>query len=160
MTGGILTGWQFSLDPLYPFLKTSIIFACFRIFGRIPLLRQEFMEIATKYVGTVLYYLQQDISPLERLQFSNFLKCFPTNITLNCRNTWMVTYCCCFFSPMYNHTTYSQLYYKHLQNLQRPHAKYAQSTKTNALNLRNTARKTLRKSAMPALSPKPNTFVC
>ena len=54
-----------------------------------------------------------------------------------------------FFSPlMYNHTTSSQLYYKYLQNLQRLHAKYAQSSKTTALNLRNTARKTLEKNAM------------
>ena len=49
---------------------------------------------------------------------------------------------------MYNHTTSSQLYYKYLQNLQRLHAKYAQSSKTTALNLRNTARKTLEKNAM------------
>ena len=41
---------------------------------------------------------------------------------------------------MYNHTTSSQLYYKYLQNLQRLHAKYAQSAKTTELNLRNTAR--------------------
>ena len=61
---------------------------------------------------------------------------------------------------MYNHTTSSQLYYKYLQNLQRLHAKYAQSAKTTELNLRNTARKTLDKNAMLALSPKPNTFVC
>ena len=66
-----------------------------------------------------------------------------------------------FFSPlMYNHTTSSRLYYKYLQNLQRLHAKYAQSAKTAELNLRNTARKTLDKSAMLALSPKPNMFVC
>ena len=66
-----------------------------------------------------------------------------------------------FFSPlMYNHITFSQLYYKYLQNLQRLHAKYAQSAKTTELNLRNTARKTLDKNAMLALSPKPNTFVC
>ena len=66
-----------------------------------------------------------------------------------------------FFSPlMYNHTTSSRLYYKYLQNLQRLHAKYAQSAKTAELNLRNTARKTLGKNAMLALSPKPNTFVC
>ena len=65
------------------------------------------------------------------------------------------------FSPlMYNHTTSSQLYYKYLQNIQRLHAKYAQSAKTTELNLRNTARKTLDKNAMLALSPKPNTFVC
>ena len=49
---------------------------------------------------------------------------------------------------MYNHTTSSQLYYKYLQNLQRLHAKYAQSSKTTELNLRNTARKTLEKNAM------------
>ena len=61
---------------------------------------------------------------------------------------------------MYNHTTSSQLYYKYLQNLERLHAKYAQSAKTTELNLRNTARKTLGKNAMLALSPKPNTFVC
>ena len=61
---------------------------------------------------------------------------------------------------MYNHTLSSQLYYKYLQNLQRLHAKYAQSAKTTELNLRNTARKTLDKNAMLALSPKPNTFVC
>ena len=39
---------------------------------------------------------------------------------------------------MYNHITSSQLYYKYLQNLQRLHAKYAQSAKTTELNLRNT----------------------
>ena len=66
-----------------------------------------------------------------------------------------------FFPPlMYNHILSSQLYYKYLQNLQRLHAKYAQSAKTTELNLRNTARKTLDKNAMLALSPKPNTFVC
>ena len=65
------------------------------------------------------------------------------------------------FSPlMYNHATSSQLYYKYLQYLERLHAKYAQSAKTTELNLRNTARKTLDKNAMLALSPKPNTFVC
>ena len=64
-----------------------------------------------------------------------------------------------FFLPlMYNHTTSSQLYYKYVQNLQRLHAKYAQSAKTTKLNLRNTARKTLGKNAMPALSPKPNAW--
>ena len=51
---------------------------------------------------------------------------------------------------MYNHTLSSQLYYKYLQNLQRLHAKYAQSAKTTELNLRNTARKTLDKNAMLA----------
>ena len=61
---------------------------------------------------------------------------------------------------MCNHTGSSQLYYKYVQNLQRLHAKYAQSAKTNELNRRNTARKTLDKNAMLALSPKPNTFVC
>ena len=61
---------------------------------------------------------------------------------------------------MYNHTTSSQLYYKHLQNLQGLHAKYAQSAKTTDLNLKNTARKTFDKNAMLALSPRPNTFVC
>ena len=61
---------------------------------------------------------------------------------------------------MCNHTGSSQLYYKYVQNLQRLHAKYAQSAKTNELNQRNTARKTLDKNAMLALSPKPNTFVC
>ena len=61
---------------------------------------------------------------------------------------------------MYNHTTSSQLYYKYLQNLQRLHAKYAQSVNTTDLNLRNTARKTLDKNAMLALSPKSNMFVC
>ena len=66
-----------------------------------------------------------------------------------------------FFSPLINnHTTSSQLYYEYLQNLQRLHAKHAQSAKTTELNLRNTARKTLDKNAMLALSPKPNTFVC
>ena len=60
----------------------------------------------------------------------------------------------------HNHTTSSQLYYKYLQNLQRLHAKYAQSSKTTELNLRNTARKTLDKNAMLALTPKPNAFVC
>ena len=66
-----------------------------------------------------------------------------------------------FFSPlMYNHTTSSQLYCKYLQNLQRLHVRYAQSAKTTELNLRNTARKTLDKNAMLALSPKPNAFVC
>ena len=60
---------------------------------------------------------------------------------------------------MYNHKTSSQLYYKYLQNLQRLHAKYAQSAKTTELNLRNTARKTLDKNAMLALSLRPNTFV-
>ena len=34
---------------------------------------------------------------------------------------------------MYNHTTSSQLYYKYVQNLQRLHAKYAQSAKTTKL---------------------------
>ena len=64
------------------------------------------------------------------------------------------------FSPlMYNHTTSSQLYYKYLQNLQRLHAKYAQSAKTTGLNLRNTARKTLEKNAMLALTPKTSAFV-
>ena len=61
---------------------------------------------------------------------------------------------------MYNHTTSSQLYNKYLQNLQRLHAKYAQSAKTTGLDLRNTARKTLVKNAMLALTPKPNVFVC
>ena len=61
---------------------------------------------------------------------------------------------------MYNHTTSTQLYYKNLQNLQSLHARYAQSRKTTELNLRNTARKTLYKNAMLALSPKPNAFVC
>ena len=61
---------------------------------------------------------------------------------------------------MYNHTTSSQLYYKYLQNLQRLHGKYAQSVITTELNLRSTARKTLDKNAMLALSPKPNMFVC
>ena len=62
-----------------------------------------------------------------------------------------------FFSPLiYDH----QLYYKHLQNFQRSYTKYAQSAKITELNLRNTARKTLDKNAMLALSPKPNTFVC
>ena len=66
-----------------------------------------------------------------------------------------------FFSPlMYNHITFSQLYYKYLQNLQRLHAKYAQSAKTTELNLRSTDKKTLNKNAMLALSHKPNTFVC
>ena len=66
-----------------------------------------------------------------------------------------------FFSPlMYNHTISSQLYYKCLQTLHRLHAKYAQSAKATELNLRNTARKTLDKKAMLALSPKPNMFVC
>ena len=61
---------------------------------------------------------------------------------------------------MYNHATSSLLYYKYIQNLQRLHARYAQSAKTTELNLRNTARKTLGKNAMLALSPKPNAFVC
>ena len=61
---------------------------------------------------------------------------------------------------MYNHTTSSQLSYKYLQNLQSLHAKYAQSTKTTELNLRNTASKKLDNNTMLALSPKPNTFVC
>ena len=66
-----------------------------------------------------------------------------------------------FFSPLiYNHTASSQLYYKYLQNLQRLHARFAQSAKTSELNLRNTARKMLDKNAMLALSPKPNVFVC
>ena len=60
---------------------------------------------------------------------------------------------------MYSHTTSSQLYNKYLQNLQRLHAKFVQSAKTTELNLRNTARKTLDKNAMLALSPKPNTFL-
>ena len=51
-------------------------------------------------------------------------------------------------------------YTTNLQNLQRLHDKYVQSAKTTDLNLRNTARKTLDKNAMEALSPKPNTFVC
>ena len=61
---------------------------------------------------------------------------------------------------MFNHTISSQLYYKYLQTLQRLDAKYAQSAKATELNLRNTARKTLDKKAMLALSPKPNMFVC
>ena len=61
---------------------------------------------------------------------------------------------------MYNHTTSSQLYYKYLQNLQTLHARYAQSAKTTELNLKNTARKTLDKNAILALSLKPNAFVC
>ena len=61
---------------------------------------------------------------------------------------------------MYNHATSSLLYYNYLQNLQRLHATYAQSAKTTELSLRNTARKTLDKNAMLALSPKPNAFVC
>ena len=61
---------------------------------------------------------------------------------------------------MYNHTTSSQLICKYLQNLQRLHAKYAQSAKTTELNLRNTASKMLDKNAMLALSQKPNMFVC
>ena len=66
-----------------------------------------------------------------------------------------------FFSPLiYNHTASSQLYCKYLQNLQRLHARFAQSAKTSELNLRNTARKMLDKNAMLALSPKPNVFVC
>ena len=66
-----------------------------------------------------------------------------------------------FLSPlMYNHTTSSKLHYKYLQNLQRLHAKYAQSAKTIEKHLRNTARKTLDKNAMLALSLKPITFVC
>ena len=66
-----------------------------------------------------------------------------------------------FFSPlMYNHKTSSQLYYKYLKNLQRLHARYVQSAKATELSLRNTARKTLDKNAMLALSPKPNAFVC
>ena len=65
-----------------------------------------------------------------------------------------------FSSLMNNYATSSQLYYKYLQNLQRLDAKYAQSAKTTELNLRNTARETLHKNAILALSPKPNTFVC
>ena len=61
---------------------------------------------------------------------------------------------------MYNYKTSSQLYYKSLQNLQRLHARDVQSAKATELNLRNTARKTLDKNAMLALSPKPNAFVC
>ena len=61
---------------------------------------------------------------------------------------------------MYNYKTSSQLYYKSLQNLERLHARDVQSAKTTELNLRNTARKTLDKNAMLALSPKPNAFVC
>ena len=61
---------------------------------------------------------------------------------------------------MQNHTTSSQLYYIYLKNLQRLHARYAQSAKTTELNLGNTARKTLDKNAMLTLSPKPNAFVC
>ena len=61
---------------------------------------------------------------------------------------------------MYNHTASNQLYYKYLQNLQRLHARYAQSAKTTELNLRNTARKMLDKNAMLALFPKPNAFAC
>ena len=53
-----------------------------------------------------------------------------------------------------------QLYYKYLQDLQRLHAKYAQLAKTTKLNLRNTARNTMDKNAIRALSPKPNTLVC
>ena len=66
-----------------------------------------------------------------------------------------------FFSPlMYNHITFSHLYYKYLQNLHRLHAKYGQSAETTKLNLRNTARKMLDKNAMLSLSSRPNTFVC
>ena len=61
---------------------------------------------------------------------------------------------------MYNPTTSSQLCCKYLQNVQSLHAKQAWSAKTTELNLRNTARKTLDKNVMLALSPKPNTFVC
>ena len=66
----------------------------------------------------------------------------------------------CLFFFLHLCTTSSQLYYKYPQNLQRLHAKYAHSAKTTKLNLRNTVRKTLDKSAMLALSPRPNTFVC
>ena len=52
---------------------------------------------------------------------------------------------------MYNHTTSSQLYY------QIP----IKSAKTTELSLRNTARKTLDKNAMLALSHnKPKAFFC
>ena len=61
---------------------------------------------------------------------------------------------------MYNHTTSSQLYCKYLQNLQRLHAKYAQSAKTTGLNLRNTARKTLDKNAMLATINSQTQCVC
>ena len=37
LTGRILTGRQFSLEPLYPFLKTGVMLACFRTDGNIPL---------------------------------------------------------------------------------------------------------------------------
>ena len=61
-----------------------------------------------------------------------------------------------FSSPlMYNHTTSTQLYYKYLQNLQRLHARYAQSAKTTELSLRNTARKTLDKNAVLAYLTNP-----
>ena len=93
-----------------------------------------------------------------KTQWSLSVNCITiSQINLKCRYNHFYH----FFSPlMYNHTTSSQLYYKYLQNLQRLHAKYAHSAKTTELNLRNTARKTLDKNAMPALSPRPNTFVC
>ena len=92
-----------------------------------------------------------------KTQWSLSVNCITiSQINLKCRYNHFYH----FFSPlMYNHTTSSQLYYKYLQNLQRLHAKYAHSAKTTELNLRNTARKTLDKNAMLALSPKPNTFV-
>ena len=49
---------------------------------------------------------------------------------------FLFIYLVLFFSPlMYNHTASSHLYYKYLQDLQRLHAKYAQSAKTSQLNL-------------------------
>ena len=60
---------------------------------------------------------------------------------------FLFIYLVLFFSPlMYNHTASSHLYYKYLQDLQRLHAKYAQSAKTSQLNLGDTARKTLDKN--------------
>ena len=32
----MLTGRQFSLEPLYPFLKTGVILPCFKILENVP----------------------------------------------------------------------------------------------------------------------------
>ena len=128
------------------------------------ILKQHFLLIVLPSNRQVLQ--SSNVRPSETTHFFVPLQCFsftPLSIflyayifALKATNSVMI-----FFSPlMYNHTTSSQLYYKQLQNLQRLHAKYAQSTKTTELNLRNTARKTLDKNAMLALSHKPNTFVC
>ena len=89
-------------------------------------------------------------------------RCIYNTLAVNIRNLhlFLLLFIFIFCPLMHNHTTFSQLYHKQLLNLQRFHAKYAQSAKKTELNLRNTARKTLDKNAMLALSPKRSTFVC